>query len=323
MPDMEPRSGQREVIGATKPGTATDVHQHLWPPPFVEALRRRANPPRLDGWTLHLAGEPPYDVDPAAHDVDKRAAVEREHGFDRVMISPSSPLGIERLAAAEAVPLLDAWHQGVRALPEPFRAWAAATTREIEPTGLAAALDGGCVGLQVPADAVATPAGWEHLGPLLALCEDRGRAVLVHPGPASVQDPRAPVWWAPIVEYVGQLHAAWWSWHLAGRALFPRLRIGFVAGAGLAPLHHERLVARGGTFDHVDPHVYVDTSSYAVRALDALVRVLGVDVIVFGSDRPYAEPADTELGAAASHAIRHVNPARFLEGAHGFVGAQS
>ena len=45
-----------------------DLHQHLWPESFVEALRRRRTAPRLDGWTLHLDGEPPYAVDPADHD---------------------------------------------------------------------------------------------------------------------------------------------------------------------------------------------------------------------------------------------------------------
>ncbi len=50
----------------------TDVHQHIWPPAFVELLRARTAPPYLDGWTLHLAGEPPYEVDPADHDVAAR-----------------------------------------------------------------------------------------------------------------------------------------------------------------------------------------------------------------------------------------------------------
>ena len=42
--------------GAPPPAAAvtTDVHQHLWPPAFLAALRRRPRPPRLDDWTLHL-----------------------------------------------------------------------------------------------------------------------------------------------------------------------------------------------------------------------------------------------------------------------------
>ena len=33
--------------------TSVDVHQHLWTPSLVAALRARREPPFLDGWTLH------------------------------------------------------------------------------------------------------------------------------------------------------------------------------------------------------------------------------------------------------------------------------
>jgi hypothetical protein len=65
----------------------------------------------------------------------------------------------------------------------------------------------------------------------------------------------------------------------------------------------------------VDRNVYVETSSYGRQAVDALIRALGVDVVVLGSDRPYAEPFhDPHLGAAALRAIRVDNPMRMLEG---------
>jgi len=48
---------------------AVDVHQHLWPDELVDRLRARSRAPYLRGWTLHTDGEPPYDVDPAGHDV--------------------------------------------------------------------------------------------------------------------------------------------------------------------------------------------------------------------------------------------------------------
>lgn len=294
-----------------------DVHQHVWPERLLDALRGRTNPPRLDGWTLYLVGEPPYEVDPGAHDVTKRAALEADGGAAHALVSLSSPLGIEWLDPDEAAPLLDAWHTGSLELPEPFRPWAAANVVEPEhATGqLGDVLDRGCVGLQVPADALGSPSAVERIAPLLALCEERDRPVLVHPGLARGHaDEALPGWWVPVVDYVGQLHAAWWAWHLAGRSLFPHLRICFAAGAGLAPVQHERLVARGGRFTRIDPEVFVETSSYGPQALDALIRVLGIDPIVFGTDRPYAEPTDPRMGAAATHAIRRVNPRRFLKG---------
>ncbi len=48
------------------------------------------------------------------------------------------------------------------------------------------------------------------------------------------------------------------------------------------------------------------------RAVDAVVRVLGIDVVCHGSDRPYAAPPRLGFGAAALHAIESANPGRLL-----------
>jgi len=58
--------------------TSVDVHQHLWPAPFVAALSRRSRPPRLEGSALVLV-EGSYEVDLAAHDPEARvAALDRD-----------------------------------------------------------------------------------------------------------------------------------------------------------------------------------------------------------------------------------------------------
>jgi hypothetical protein len=291
---------------------ATDVHQHLWPGVFVERLRMRTRPPRLDGWTLHLAGEAPFQVRPEDHVPALRAAV--DPGLRRIALSLSSPLGIERLPPEEARPLLDAWHEGVGALPAPFVGWASAQLTEPDLEGLAALLAGGLIGLQVPASALATPGGLERLAPLLAVAEAADKPVLVHPGPQPAPGESLPPWWPAVVGYVGQLQAAWWSWYTAGRALLPRLRICFVAAAGLAPVNHERFTMRGGGRLRLDPKVFVDTSSHGRQALDAVARVLGIDALVLGSDRPYATPTSPELGVAAQYAVHVSNPHHLLEG---------
>ena len=115
-----------------------DVHQHLWPAEFADRLRARTEPPYLDGWTLYTSGEAPYEVDPAAHEVDKRVAQELDDGTALVGLSLSSPLGIEHLGD---VALLDAWHAGAAELPAPFKAWAAVNLLEPDLTGLESLLD--------------------------------------------------------------------------------------------------------------------------------------------------------------------------------------
>ena len=69
---------------------------------------------------------------------------------------------------------------------------------------------------------------------------------------------------------------------------------------------------RGGTRSAIDPDVFVDTSGLGERALEAVVRVLGIDALVLGSDRPYAEPLAEFLGEAATCAVRVRNPNRLL-----------
>jgi 6-methylsalicylate decarboxylase len=303
-----------------------DVHQHVWPDALIEALRARRTPPRLRGWTLELAGEPDYEVDPRAHDADYRAAQVRDDGLDLALVSLSSPLGIESLAPDEATELIAAYHEGALTLPEPFGAWAAASVTEVDAGALARELERGFVGLQLPATALLDRAGYENAGPLLDVLEEAGLPLLVHPGPAApgggpVEDDHLPAvggagdeppWWPAIVTYVQQMHAAWFAFRAYGRPRHPRLRVCFAMLAGLAPLHSERVAARAGDRSVVDADVFLDVSSYGTRAVDATVRVLGIDALVNGSDRPYADPVSLDLGPAALHAIRSANAMRLL-----------
>jgi 6-methylsalicylate decarboxylase len=287
-----------------------DVHQHLWPRPLLDALRARRTPPRLDGWELHLPGQRPYRVDPRHHDVDARSEQADADGDTLVCVSPSAVLGLDRLPRAASDELAAAWLEGALALPAPFRAYAMATT----PPALEQALAAGAIGLELGADLLAAPGGLERLAPLLAVLDAAERPLLVHPGPTDPQDTgHRPAWWAPVVPYVAQLNAAWWTWVEGGRERFPRLPVCFVALGGLAPLHGERQRARGGGAGSVDALTFVETSTYGTVAVDAVVRVLGIDVVCHGSDRPYAVPALPTLGSeAALNAISSLNPGRLL-----------
>lgn len=298
---------------------AVDVHQHVWTAELVDRLRARSRAPYLRGWTLHTDGEPPYEVDPADHDVTARLAADSDAGVVTACVGLSSPLGIERLGGPASRLLLDAWHRGARDLPDHFRAWVSVPTVESGEPDVAAVsallAEERFVGLQLPANDLVSPYAWEAHAPLLRAAELAGAPVLVHPGPETraVTPGRLPAWWAPVVGYTAQLQAAWWAFQAAsGRTLFPSLRVVFVAGGGLAPLLNERHVLRGGERAALDPQLYVDTSGLGDRALESVVRVLGVDALVLGSDRPYGTPIASLLGDAATHAVRAVNPRRLL-----------
>ena len=283
-----------EPIGPGWPVAAIDLHQHLWPEQLVDRLRARSRTPYLRGWTLFTHGEAPYEIEPAHHDVRLRLHENARDGIGLACLSLSAPLGIESLRGPSAAALLDAWHEGAAALPSGFRAWASVRRDATRPrrrwprcwtTGSSACRSR-------PPTSGRRRAG-SGSAPVLDVAERAGKPMLVHPGPVEA-DPEAaglPAWWPAVVGYAAQLQAAWWAWHAGNvRASHPTLRIVFAAGAGLAPVHHERHVARGGTSGAVDPLVHVDTSSYGPQGLDALIRVLGIDALVLGSDRPYAVP---------------------------------
>jgi hypothetical protein len=293
---------------------ATDIHQHLWPEPLLRELSCRREPPRLErraaGWVLRLSGEPEAPLDLADHDPDRRAALVDADGLERALVAPSVPLGIEALSPGEAEPLLEAYHDGVAALPARFGAWAAVGLVEPDPEALARLLDRGFIGACVSAGALGGPAGFERVGPVLETLERRGAPLFVHPGPATA-GVRMPAWWPALTDYVAEMQAAWHAFAVWGRPAHPRLRVCFAMLAGLAPLHRERLVARAGVAVS-DPDVFLDVSSYGARAVDAVLREVGVDRLVHGSDRPVGARAALPLGDAVLGALRRRNPSRLL-----------
>jgi predicted TIM-barrel fold metal-dependent hydrolase len=296
-----------------------DVHQHLLGDALIAALARRTSAPSIargeHGWVLRVAGE--ADSVLAFADADANARVRKldADGIDRALILLSSALGIESLPAEEAQPLLDAYHDDLAELPsERFGGWGALRLDAADPGDVDALLRRGLAGISLPATALATPAGLARLAPLLARIEQQEAPLFVHPGP--VPAPAAadsPPWWPALTDYVAQMNAAWHAFVHAGRPSHPRLRVVFALLAGGAPLHTERLASRGGPAARAhDPRIFYDTSSYGPRTIDATVRVVGVDQLVFGSDRPVVGPVVPPPDTALGHALLSANPARLL-----------
>jgi len=109
------------------------------------------------------------------------------------------------------------------------------------------------------------------------------------------------------------MQAAWLAFRAIGRGDHPRLRIVFSMLAGLAPLHGERLTARGGPRrGAADPLTFYETSSYGPRAVGAMAEVVGAEQILYGSDRPVADPAEHDTAAVLDWDMVSAGTARAL-----------
>jgi hypothetical protein len=281
-----------------------DVHQHFWSAPLLDALAARRTLPfvrRANGLTiLHAVGEQPYLIDTTAETGPRRASLLSEDGFDLALVSLSSAIGVEALPREEAQALIEAHLEGVLTLPDGFAPWGPIALDRIEPDDVDRLLVRGCIGVALPAGALAGPSTLARVAPLLARVQARQATLFVHPGPAPYAGPPAeaalnePLWWRALTDYVAQMHAAWLTFVTLGRREYPRLRILFAMLAGGAPLLSERLAARGGpAVDLRDPLVFYDTSSYGPAAVETMARRIGTQQLVYGSDRPVVEPTPT------------------------------
>ncbi len=300
-----------------------DVHQHYWSEELLDALAARRTLPfvrRTNGLTiLHAVGEQPYLLDTYAETPERRASLVAEDGLDRALIALSSAIGVEVLPYDQAQELIDAHLDGVLALPDVFAPWGSLGLERIEPDDVDRLLARGCVGVVLPAGALAGPAALARVGPLLERIEEHDATLFVHPGPApgSSQPVRAtldePLWWRALTDYVAQMQAAWLTFAAAGRREYPGLRILFAMLAGGAPLISERLLARGGPpVDLRDPLAFYDTSSYGPAAVEVMARRVGTEQLVYGSDRPVVEPTPTGREAVlAANGATLIEPVRW------------
>ena len=193
--------------------------------------------------------------------------------------------------------------------------WGPVALDRPDPDDVDALLRRGCIGISLPAGALADPDALAAVDPLLARAEAIDAPLFVHPGPGRNQPARdcsltEPLWWAALTGYVAQMQAAWLTFATAGRREHPRLRILFAMLAGGAPLQAERLAARGGPpVDLRDPLAFYETSSYGLAAIKSVAERVGATQLVYGSDRPVIEPARTEHdGFLQTNASRLIAP---------------
>lgn len=271
-------------------------------------------------WVLQLVGEPEYPFSLEWHDPDLRLARAEAAGIERAVIAISSPLGIEWLPGDEAAELLGAYNDGVRELGPGFSSWGAISVLDGDCRAVDRLLDQGHSGISLPAESISTLAGFDQLRSVLDQLERRSAPLFIHPGPVYASDRLGstggdPTWWPALTGYISQMNRAWHSFVAIGRRRHPSLRVVFAMLAGAAPIHGERLVSRGGPAVGSDADFFYDTSSYGARGLDAAIRVVGIDQLVYGTDSPVViEEPPLDLGPAAFEAIAVSNPERLFAG---------
>jgi hypothetical protein len=281
-----------------------DIHQHLWPESFVEALSLRKRAPRLQGRRLEIQGDTVWDVDLDAHRVEHRLALLDRFELDTAVISLQPTLGLDRLPAEERAELVEVWEEGMVELAGERRLVPLATSWP----------RAGFAGLTVSAlELLDLPA----LAPRIDALAAHGGFLFVHPATATVP-PGKPDWWPAVVDYAAQMQAAYAAWLLAGVEHWPGLDAVFAILAGGAPFQMERLSSRGVEERvAIRPRIWLDSASYGSRALDFTMSALGIDRMLFGSDVPIADPEPMlrtveSFGQAVSTAMFTINPLRLL-----------
>ncbi|MFL5861036.1 MAG: amidohydrolase [Solirubrobacteraceae bacterium] len=294
-----------------------DIHQHVWTTALLDALAARACLPfvrRGDGLTvLHGGGELPYVIDTAAESRHRRTQLLHADRVDLAVVALSSPIGIEALPHNMAAELIAAHLDGALALGDGFAAWGPVPIDAPDAADVDEVLARGCVGVSVPACAIAGREALDRLAPVLERVQWRGVPLFVHPGgvgaPQALEAPLTePLWWRALTDYVSQMQAAWLTFAAHGRRELPRLRVVYAMLAGGAPLQSERLATRGGpAIDLRDPLSFYDTSSYGPRLVEVMARLVGTAQLVYGSDRPVVEPIvtgrDSELMVNAARVL--------------------
>jgi predicted TIM-barrel fold metal-dependent hydrolase len=283
---------------------AIDVHQHLWPRAFIDALAGRKGIPRLDGNVLFLP-EGAYEMDLDDHLLERRLALLDAADIDIAVVSLQPTFGLERLAAEEREYLEGVWEDGMLEV-------SAASGGRIVPLAAARPREA-FAGVSIGADA------FDDLGALAPVLDAlRGsRFLFIHPVAGSPV-PGAPGWWSALVDYTSQMQRAYFSWLAGGQSRWPDVNVVFAILAGGAPIQLERLASRGVDVRSVlYPNVFFDTSSYGRRALEVCVETFGVEQLVHGSDAPVIDPLPTlrairGFGDSVERLVTWDNPNRLL-----------
>jgi predicted TIM-barrel fold metal-dependent hydrolase len=283
-----------------------DLHQHLWPTSFVEALRARTDTPCLAGDEL-VTSEGRFPVALEEHDLEPRLRALDRDGIDVAVLSLQPSLGLGELRRAEAERLEDAWVDGVRALSDV----SGGRLRAFSPSAVRDGLAGVSVGSAAFAD-------FDASAPLLDAISDAGLVLFVHPDAGTSHGDQRPAWWEWVVGYPSRMQEAYLAWLAFGRARWPTLRVIFAILGGGGPFQLERLARRGvDVRSALDPNTFFDVSTHGRRAIELCLQTFGVGQLVYGSDMPVVDSQPTldavrGFGDAVTYVLQTDTPERLL-----------
>jgi aminocarboxymuconate-semialdehyde decarboxylase len=287
-----------------------DVHNHYYPPAYLDALARgpsnvhvthdvEGNP------LLHYPGD--YNIVVRGHrDIAYRAEVLAEHGVDCQVVSLTTP-GTHVESAARAADLArlvnDAFAEVAAASRGRFAALAtlplndpAASATELERSLTRLRLPGAMLFSNVSGTALADERFW----PIYEVANARGAVLMIHPTFPVGVEAMTDYWLMPLVGFLFDTTLATAKLVFAGVvARFPRIR--WVLGhlGGTIPYLAERLDRGFHAFrecrahidrppsDYLKGHFYYDTVNFDPDALRLAIAFAGADHILAGSDYPH------------------------------------
>jgi 6-methylsalicylate decarboxylase len=286
--------------------TTYDLHQHLWPAPFVTTLRKRTSPPRLVRNELTTA-EGTFRIDLRDHDPETRLETLDRDGVDVAVLSLQPSLGLEGLPDGDRGELEDTWAEAVQDLV----AAGAGRFLAFSPTSVRPGFAGVSLGSSTFADL-------ERSARLLDAAAAAEAAVFVHPDVGGPADPARPAWWEWVTGYPARMQLAYLAWLAFGRDRWPTLRVLFAMLGGGGPFQLERLARRGIDVRSVlDPNTFFEVSTHGRRAMELCIETFGVDQLAYGSDTPVVDSRPTldavrGFGDAVTHVLQSDTPSRLL-----------
>jgi hypothetical protein len=286
--------------------TTYDVHQHLWPEPFVAALQERTTPPCLDGGEL-TTRDGRFPIDLGDHETAARIRALDRDGIGVAVLSLQTSLGLESLSDDDRHALEESWVAGIQEVvssAERFLAFSPGSVRD------------GFVGVSLGSSVFADLDG---ASTVLDAAEAAGTAVFVHPDAVGASSgPVRPAWWDWVTGYPARMQEAYLAWLAFGRERWPTLRVLFAMLAGGGPFQLERLARRGvDVRSALDPNTFFDVSTHGRRAIELCIQTFGVGQLAYGSDTPVVDSGSTldavrGFGDAVTYVLQSDTPARLL-----------